>query len=182
MKTTRRQRITRVIEILGLALLGLDVVLYFAAYRPLGSLAARGQEQLSNARRKTRNEEVRVGQLEKFRDALPGADKRIEEFEKEYAPPRRTGFSRAAHLIRQVSQDSGVQLITVAYRLDTEHKEPLERLGLDINVNGSFPNLLRFAHGMETSKDFILIRRFDFAPGNEDLLSLRLVADLYLTP
>ena len=120
-------------------------------------------------------------QLEKFREALPGADKRIAEFE-DYTPSRRRGFSRAAHLIRQVSEDSGVQLNSVAYRLDTTHKEPLERLGLDISVNGSFSNLLKFAHGMETAKDFIVIQQFSFEPGDENSLALRLGADLYLTP
>jgi hypothetical protein len=42
--------------------------------------------------------------------------------------------------------------------------------------------LLKFAHGLETANDFILIREFNLATGENGMLSLRLAADFYLTP
>ena len=64
-----------------------------------------------------------------------------------------------------------------------EHNDPLERLSLDINVQGSYPGLLEFSHALETANDFILVREFIFTPGEENgALGLRLGADLYVTP
>jgi hypothetical protein len=59
----------------------------------------------------------------------------------------------------------------------------LERLELDISLEGSYLSLLKFSHALETANDFILVREFNFAPGGDNqALGLRLGADLYLTP
>jgi hypothetical protein len=75
-----------------------------------------------------------------------------------------------------------VQLTGVSYRLQTDHKEPLQQLGLTVTVEGPFENLLQFAHAMETEKDLVLVRGLAFQQGKGGDLGLRLVADLYVTP
>jgi len=172
----------RIAETAGLGLVVLDVALYFAVYRPLGSQVASEQQRYAEARQTAREEQVRVDRLKKYQAALPQAGKRLEDFSSNHAPSRRRGFSAAAHLIRRVADAAGVQPPTVAYRLDTKHHDPLERLGLEISAAGRYRDLLKFAHALETANDFILVREFSFAPGDNGALSLRLVADLYLTP
>jgi len=181
-RKSRRHIVMRIVEAAGLGLVVLDVVLYFAVYRPLGNMMASEEHRYSGARQRVREEQVRVDRLEKYQAALPQAGKRLEDFTSNHAPSRRRGFSAAAHLIRQVADASGVQPPSVAYRLDTKHHDPLERLGLEISAMGSYTGLLKFAHALETAHDFILVREFSFAPGENGVLSLRLVADLYLTP
>jgi hypothetical protein len=66
--------------------------------------------------------------------------------------------------------------------MDEKVSGPLQRLGIMIDVEGSFPALLKFAHGLETSSDLLLIRSFSMAEGKDNPLELRLAADLYLTP
>lgn len=51
-----------------------------------------------------------------------------------------------------------------------------------INVEGTFPTLLKFAHGLETASDLILLRSFNMAESDEGTLQLKLIADMYLTP
>jgi Tfp pilus assembly protein PilO len=181
-RKSRRQIVLRIVEAAGLGLVILDVVLYFAVYRPLGNMVASEQQRYSDVRQMVREQQIRVDRLEKYQAALPEADKRLEDFTSNHTPPRRRGFSTAAHLIRQVADASGVQPASVAYRLETTHHDPLERLGLEINVTGPYTGLLKFAHALETADDLILIREFSFAPGENGALSLRLVVDLYMTP
>jgi Tfp pilus assembly protein PilO len=172
----------RIVEAAGLGLVVLDVVLYFAVYRPLGGMVASEEQRYSGVRQRAREEQVRVERLKEYRAALPQADKRLADFTSNHAPPRRRGFSAAAHLIRAVADASGVQPGSVAYRLDTKHGDPLERLGLEVNVTGSYAGLLKFAHALETAHDLILVREFSLTQGDNGVLNLRLLADLYLTP
>jgi Tfp pilus assembly protein PilO len=67
-------------------------------------------------------------------------------------------------------------------KLDNKTPGPLLRLELEIKVEGSFPALLKFAHGLETASDLMLIRSFSIAAGENGGLELRLAADSYLTP
>jgi hypothetical protein len=60
--------------------------------------------------------------------------------------------------------------------------EPLERLGIEVDVQGSFPSLLGFAHAVETSSDFLVLRGFSLETGDGETLALRMAADLYVTP
>jgi Tfp pilus assembly protein PilO len=172
----------RIVEAVGLGLVVLDAVLYLAVYRPLGSLVASEERRYADARQRAREEQVQVERLKKYQAALPQADERLKDFTSNHAPARRRGFSAAAHLIREVADGSGVQPGSVAYRLDTKRGDPLERLELEINVTGSYTGLLKFVHALETAHDFILVREFSFAQADNGALSLRLLADLYLTP
>ena len=165
-----------------MGLVALNLLVFFAVYRPLGNKVAEEARRHTELRQQIRNQQLRVDLLKKFEAALPEAGMRLEDFTTNRTPSRREAFSTAAHLIHKVADASGVKVSTLAYRLDTEHHDPLERLALDINAQGSYPGLLKFSHALETAKDFILVREFNLAPGDNGALSLRLDADLYVTP
>jgi Tfp pilus assembly protein PilO len=160
----------------------LDVLLYFSMYRSTQALVSSEQQQFATVRRRIFDGEARIERLKKFRATLPEAGKRLASLERDYAPPRRQAFSQAARLVRRVTEQSGTQLASVAYKLDSNVSGPLQRLGLVIKVAGSFPGLLKFAHGLETASDLMVIRSFNIAVGDNRVLELRLAADLYLTP
>jgi Tfp pilus assembly protein PilO len=158
------------------------VALYFGMYRSTQALVSSEQQQFAAVRRRIFDGEARIERLKKFRATLPEAGKRLALLERDYTPPRRQAFSQAAKLVRRVTEESGIQLASVAYKLDNNVSGPLQRLGLVIKVAGSFPGLLRFAHGLETASDLMVIRSFNIAVGDNRVLELRLTADLYLTP
>jgi hypothetical protein len=182
LQRTRRQSVIRVFEIAGVSLVLLDVLLYFAISRPVGALVSSQQQQFTALRRRIFEAETRIEQLKKFQEALPKAGERLSEFERDHTPPRREGFSEAAKLVRRATDESGTHLVSVAYKLDSSASGPIQRLGLVINVEGPFPALLKFAHAVETASDFVVTRGFNIAQGDRDALTLRLAADLYLTP
>lgn len=182
MRKSRRQIINRIIEAAGIGLVALDIVVYFAVYRPLGIRLEAEERRHSELRQAIRNQNVRVDRLKKYEAALPQAGKGLGDFMANRIPPRREAFSTAAHLIHKTADAAGVKLSGSAYRLNLEHKDPLEQLEITINAQGSYPGLLKFSHGLETANDFLLVREFTFAPGDKGDLGLRLSVDLYITP
>jgi Tfp pilus assembly protein PilO len=160
----------------------LDVLLYFGTFRPMQAMVSSEQEQYATLRRRTLEAEARIERLNKFRATLPEAGQKLASLERSHTPPRRQAFSQAKALVRRAAEQSGAQLVSVAYKLDNSTAGPLQRLGLAINVAGPFPALLKFAHGLETASDLLLLQSFILAVGDTGALELHLVADLYLTP
>jgi len=182
-RKSRRQIVSRIFEAVGAGLVALDLVVFFAVYRPLEHRVDGEERRGTELLQTVRNQQVRVDLLKKFEAAFPQAGKGLEDFTTNRTPARREGFSTAAHLIHKVADAAGVKVSSTAYRLDTEHHDPLERLALEINVQGPYTGLLKFSHALETADEFILVREFNFTPGEEHgALGLRLGADLYLTP
>lgn len=182
MRKSRRQIVNRIVEAAGVGVVALDLLVFFGVYRPLGNTLVVESRHHEELRQTVRDQQARLDLLKKFEAALPQAGKGLEDFTTNRISPRREAFSAAAHLIHKVADAAGVKLSSTAYRLDTEHHDPLERLAIDINAQGSYTGLLKFSHGLETANDFILVRDFNIGPGDNGALSLRLDADLYLTP
>jgi Tfp pilus assembly protein PilO len=152
-------------------------------YRSIQALVFSKQQQFASLRRRIFDGETRIERLKKFLAALPEAGERLSSFERDHIPPRRQGYSRASNLVRRVAQQSGAQLANVAFKkLDTKAPGPLLRLELEIKAQGPFPALVKFAHGLETASDLMVIRSFSIAVGDNGGLELRLAADSYLTP
>ncbi len=165
-----------------LALVILDVLAYAALDRPLANLVAREQDRFTSARLEWWRERGNLALLQKHVDALPAEQRQIQAFLDRHIPSRREAFSRAATLIESLTQRSQVELLAIKYTPDESHGEPVGRLNLNTSVKGSFENLLGFAHALETSNDFIVVRSFKFAAGDGGVLALHVDADLYLTP
>ena len=178
----RRRKMRRALQITALGVAALDLVVYLALAHPLASAVRSDQEKFLSARLQVRAREAHIARLQKSLAELPDTDEEMNEFLSKHVPPRRRGFSRAAGMVRQFTQDAGVELTGVAYRLGSDRNAPLERLGIQVTVQGPFPSLLRFTHAMETANDFVLVRGLAFQPGESGGLALRLLADLYVTP
>ncbi len=182
MRKSRRQIVNRIVEAAGIGLVALDIVVFFAVYRPLGKRLEAEERRHAELRQTVRNQKVRVDLLKKYEAALPQAGKGLGDFMSNRIPARREAFSTAAHLIHKAADAAGVRISGSAYRLNVEHKDPLEQLEITMNAQGSYTGLLKFSHALETASDFLLVREFTLAPGDKGDLGLRLSVDLYLTP
>ena len=165
-----------------LVLVLLDTLVYFALDRPLAAWVRDRQERFTAIRLAWLQEKVHAAGLEKRALALPAADEQIDAFVRKRIPPRRQGFSRAERLVQRLSQETGVQLDGLSYRLEEKKAVPLAQLEINVSVQGDFPKLLAFAHGLETSQDFVLVKGFKFEPMDQGVLGLHLTAELYLLP
>ncbi|MGA8185066.1 MAG: GspMb/PilO family protein [Terriglobia bacterium] len=182
MRRDRRKKIIRFFEVAALAVVALDLAVYFLAVRPLQGKATRAEDSYHQASMRLQLEKAQVARLEKFQKALPAADDKLQDYLKDHVPSRQRVFSDAARMVRVLTQKSGVQLDNVSYKLNSEKDEPFDQLGLDVTVEGPFANLLKFAHSLETSDDLILVRNFSFAAGQGSTVNLRVGGVLYLTP
>ncbi len=181
MRRTRRQIVAHLFEKFGLGIVLLDIVFYFAAYRPVRTLVTSEEERYAGERHSLLDEQARVTRLENFRAALPQADRNVDAFVHDHIPPR-PGFSRAADLLHGAAEDSGADLSSQRFRLDTESNDPLQGLGIEVSLQGSFAELMKFAHALETADDLVLVREFTFVPGDSGELGLHLKAEMYLAP
>jgi Tfp pilus assembly protein PilO len=163
---------------LGLVLLALAV--WLAVLRPYEDKLLAEQQTYRNARQQKLVEEARVTRLEKIQ--VKDADAGLKDFMSEHMPSRRRSFSKAAELVRHLTEESGVQLSSVSYRLGVVKGEPLQQLGIEVNVQGPLAGVLKFAHAVETNSDFLVLRGFNLETGDGGTLGLRMAADLYLMP
>lgn len=182
MRRSRHQIVARVFQIVGVSLVLLDVLLYFFVYRYTQQQLSSEQQQFAALRQHILEGETRIELLKKYREALPETGKKLASLEREHTPPRRQAYSQASELVRRIADQSGAQLAKVAFKEDRKASGPLLRLGILIDVEGPFPALLKFAHGLETASDLLLIRSFNMAESEEGAIQLRLAADLYLAP
>ncbi|HET7213952.1 MAG TPA: GspMb/PilO family protein [Terriglobia bacterium] len=182
MRRERRKKIIRFFEAAALAVVAIDLAVYFLAVRPLRDKATQAEDSYHQASMRLQLQKTQVARLEELQATLPAADDKLQDYLKEHVPPRQRVFSDAARLVRMLTQKSGVKLDNVSYKLNTEKGEPFDQLGLDVTVEGPFANLLKFAHSLETSDDLILVRNFTFAAGQGNTVNLRVGGVLYLTP
>ena len=180
MRISQSRLAARVLERVAIALVLLALGVWMAVVRPFDDKLLAEQQTYRTARQQKLTAEARVTRLEKI--PVTDADAELKGFVGEHMPPRRRSFSKAADLVRRLTEESGVQLSGVSYRLGEVKGEPLQRLGIEINVQGPFQSLLGFAHAVETSSDFLVLRGFTLEAGDEGTLELRMRVDLYVTP
>lgn len=182
MKRNRRKKLIRIFEIAALGAVILDLAVYFLVVRPVRKKVLQNENSFHQASRELQQRRLQVARFEKFQKALPAADDKLKNFLHDHVPSRRTVFSDAARMVRVLTHQNGVKLDNVSYKLSSEKGEPLDQLGLDVTVEGTFPNLLKFAHSLETSDDLVLVKNFSFSAGQGGSVTLRVGGILYITP
>jgi Tfp pilus assembly protein PilO len=182
MTKSRRKAFIRFFERAALGLAILDVVVYLAAVRPLHSRVVEADGSYHRVLGQVQQQQARVVRLVSFQKNLPQADEQLKTFLNDHVPSRQHAFSDAARLVRVLTNQAGVQLDSVSYKLTSEKKEPLERLRINVAVEGPFPNLLKFSHTLEGAPQLLLVRDFTFSTSQGSIVSLQVGAELYLTP
>lgn len=182
MRFGRRKFWLRLFEIVALILVAANIAAYFAVVVPIAKVRASEEQRFTSARKRNQELRARVAQLERYQTAVPATAQQLEDFVKEHVPSRRQGFSRAARLVRRHTENAGIELAGISYKLESAPNEPLRRLSLEIDVMGPFANVLEFAHAIETASELVIVRNFNLGVREDRLLTLRLGADLYLQP
>ncbi|HVA00711.1 MAG TPA: type 4a pilus biogenesis protein PilO [Terriglobia bacterium] len=182
MRRRRRKAFIRFFERAALGMAVLDVVVYLAIVRPLHRRIVEAESSYHRVLEQVQQRQDRVARLVKFQENLPQADEQLKAFLTDHVPTRRHAFSEASRMVRVLTNQSGVQLDNVSYKLTSEKGEPLERLRINVVVEGPFSNLLKFAHTLESAPQLILLKNFTFSTNQGSLVSLQVGAELYLTP
>jgi Tfp pilus assembly protein PilO len=169
---------------IGLLLVALDGIAYLVIYRSVSNLVAREEQQFAATRLQLRSHQAALLRIQRRVDALPVEEQQLRGFVEKHIPRRREGYSRAAVLIENLTQRTGVQFSGIGFGRvqDQETDGPFRVLTISVNVQGPFASLLNFSHGLDTATDFLVVRGFKFESRAQGVLGLRLMADLYLMP
>lgn len=182
MRAQKRLSILRIAERAALVVAACDLLIFFLVARPVQARLDGAQDSYSRLRREIGERESSVARLQHLRDSLPQVEADLQGFLKDHVPARRWCFSTADKLVRNLTEQTHVQLSSVAPRLVATKEEPLNHLSLAITVDGTFADILKFTHAVETESDLLLIRNFSFTAEEGNTISLKLGTDLYLTP
>lgn len=182
MRRNRHQVVTRVFQIAGISLVLLDVVLYFAVYRETQSQLSSELDQFVSLRQRIFDGEARIERLTRYKAGLPDTGQKLASLIEDHTLHRRTAYSQAFKLLRQVAEQSGAQLGKVEFKRNDKAGGPVLPLGVAIDAEGTFPQLLKFAHGLETASELLVIRTFSMTEGEDTPQQLRLIVDMYFTP
>jgi Tfp pilus assembly protein PilO len=181
MSRSKRKALIRVAERVALSVFALAVLSYGVLILGFQNRIQAADHSRVELLRQHQQMGKRVKRLKQFRASLPDARKVLEKFEQDRVPSRRQGYSRAAHTIHDIAQRSGVDISAVSFKLDSRHRDPMDRLGITLTAEGLYPSLIQFARKLETTSDFIVVRDFSLQQGDGSALALRLSADLYLS-
>jgi len=182
MKGNSRKIFKSAVTIAALAVVVIDLVLG-AGLVWLSSRVDTEREVYRTLRNQVTAQEMLVKRLRQTITALPVTEGQVKLFVENHVPSRREGFSRATHLIWSLKEEADVQLEGVSYKpTKSGVDEPFQPLATEITLEGTFPNLVSFAHSLETADDFVLVRGLNFTPGEGGKLSLHLSADFYISP
>jgi hypothetical protein len=182
MNRLQRKLWTHVAEAAALGLTLLSVVFYFALVRPLRNMRLAAENDVVAAEARGQVVSARVSRLQQYRVDVPKSESELKEFLAQHVAERRQGFSHAAKMLRKMSEDSKVRLTGVAYKLSGAGEQPLANLALEFDIEGSFGDVLRFTHELETSGDFLRVKAFTFSPGESRAIAMHVGAELYLKP
>ena len=95
----------------------LDLAVYLLVVRPLRANVAKAETSYHQASLQLQQRKLRVERLEKFRDALPDANDRLNEYLKDHVPSRQRVFSDAESMVRLLTRKAGVKLDSISYKL-----------------------------------------------------------------
>jgi hypothetical protein len=182
MKTNFRNVYKPILEIAALLVVAIDLALG-VGLTWISSRVASGRDASMTLRSQVAAQQMLVKQLQQTIATLPVTAGQVKLFLDNHVPSRREGFSRATHLIWSLKEKSGVQVEGVSYRpAKRVLEDPLEPLSMEVTLDGTFADLIRFAHSLETASDFVVIRGLNFTGGESGKLSLHLSADFYISP
>jgi Tfp pilus assembly protein PilO len=182
MTRERIRKIARWFELGSLALIAVDLVLYAAWVVPVDRLAASDERRHEELTERLQIEKGVVARFEEFRNAAPETAQELDAFIEKHISPRREAYYRAARLMRELADRSGLQLAGISYKLDPWRGEPLRRLAVEVSVDGPFDGMLKFAHDLETSKDFVVLEECNLQESGDGDLKMRLTTGMYLEP
>jgi Tfp pilus assembly protein PilO len=182
MPRERVRKIARWFEWGALALVGVDILLYVALVGPVGGLrTSEEREQRELAGRLVAEKEV-VARFEQFKNAAPQTSQELMSFTDKHISPRREAYYRAARLVRELADRSGLQLTGISYKLDLWRGEPLRRLSVEIRIVGPFDGLLKFAHDLDAASQFVLLENCSLQGTEGEGMAMSLTAGMYLEP
>ena len=157
------------------ALLVINVVVYAAGVYPLA-------QRVANIEQRDRAAEQGLAQAQREYDAARGAltgkeraTVELATFYKDVLPADFQGARRLTYLrLAQLAREAGLRSKTLTYDVKNDPKGTLERVQIDIALEGSYDGMRAFIYQLDTAPEFVVIDDISLADqaGNENGLQL----------
>ena len=167
---------------LGILLL-LNGVLVFFLFRSPGLTAAERQKEVARLESQQRTAESRVQHLMELKKKVQDATQNEQKFSQANFLSRSSAFSAMLTDLEQLASDNHLQPSTATYHLNEgDNKLGWTNVEVALEVDGDYPNLVRFLNQLEKSKLFWIIESLDVSGQQGSKLRLNLQAATYLLP
>ena len=159
---------------------GLNVLVYAFGVYPLSQRVANVEQRNQSAEQALT---LARREHDAARGALVGKERATVElatFYKEVLPPNLAGARRLTYLrLSQLVREAGLQFKTSQYEQNTaERQSTLERLRIQLQVQGSWENIRTLIYQLDTAPEFVVIDNIVLSEGRADGGALELAMEL----
>jgi Type II secretion system (T2SS), protein M subtype b len=167
---------------LGVLLL-LNAVLAFFLFRSPGLTASERHKEVARLESAQRTAESRVQHLMELKKKVQDATNNEQKFSQANFLSRSSAFSAMLTNLEQLASANHLQPTSATYHLDQgDNKLGWTDVELSFEVDGDYPNLVRFLNQLEQSKLFWIIESLDVSGQQGSKVRLNLQAATYLLP
>ena len=178
---TSRSRVRLQIA-LGILLLANAVLLFFLL-RSGGRTAAGRADELARLEASHRLAERQVEQLRQLKKKVQDATQNEQRFAEGNFLSRSAAFSQMLSDLERLAADNKLQPSDATYRLnESDNKLGWINVEVSLQMQGEYPDLVRFLNELEQSPLFWIIESLDVAGKTGQNLRLNLQAATYLLP
>lgn len=139
-------------------LLLVDAVAYVDWFWRPAVVPGYADAMLAQLQREVAAHEAEVARLRRIREELPRVRPALSSFTAEHFPAEQGGYSGVAAALADAARTAGVRLENVGYKVGAQQPRPdLLVVEVSTDLQGAYPNLLRYLEGLEQSPGFYLI-------------------------
>jgi Tfp pilus assembly protein PilO len=146
---------------------------------PMAATADASERRAAAARESRDRAAGEFSAAEQTRDAQTQAAKDLDQFYRQVLPADVAAARRVTHLkLSQMAREHGVSFQRSAASPETIRGSTLERLRVSYSLSGSYDDIRRLIHDIETASDFILIDNVFLSEGEDAQAPLSLTLEL----
>lgn len=163
-------------------LLVLNIAVYASAVYPLSQRVANIQERDRLAELALRSARAEYEQASGTLTGKARASTELATFYKDVLPSDLAGARRLTHLrLPQLARESNLRYERSQYQPVEERDSTLQRLKIEMNLSGTWSDIRRFIHQLETAPEFIVIDNVSLAEAavSEGALTVTLELSTY---
>jgi Tfp pilus assembly protein PilO len=165
------------------AVLGVNIILAVLIFHRPGFTLPQQQAELVRIRERYEAARDSVAQMRDLRSKLQGALQNGDQFARERFLARGEGFSAILTDLESRASEAGLRPNGVSYQVREEADQPgWTGVEVTLNVEGDYPNLLRFVHELEQSDLFWIINGISVTGDASRELRMSLQMQTYFIP
>ncbi len=157
----------------------MNLALYGAAVRPLSRRVAAADARAAAADQSRRTAAAEFSGVRAVAQGTQQAEAELKSFYEQVLPDSLSAAQRATYVsLAQLARDTNLRLSRRVAAADHVRGASLDRLGIDIALEGDYQDIRQFIHRLETGPSFVVIDNLTLAQGATEGDALQLSIEL----